>query len=196
MKKTSGQEGRDEIAERFSGTRRGAERRDYYPSELAALDAKLNRKSLTKEYFETLGEVYKEQGLLAAAGYEIASTWKHIINGLTNIFEPDTDNPEYVNSRRWPENSIGREKQKQAYRNIANRDEETREYLLRGKKKGLQGKAVATASIIGILGGIFFLSGNFTGNVIGSANQTSANFSGVILFVIGLVGAFAYFKRR
>lgn len=50
--------------------------------------------------------------------------------------------------------------------------------------------------IIGLVGGLFFLSSNLTGNVIGNLNQTSSNWIGGFLFLIGLVGAFAYFKRR
>jgi hypothetical protein len=68
-----------------------------------------------------------------------------------------------------------------------------------GKWKGGFGgyyrASTATMAIIGILGGIFFLSSNITGNVIG-LNQTSSNWIGIVLFIIGIIGAFAYFKRR
>jgi len=63
------------------------------------------------------------------------------------------------------------------------------------RKKGLEKIAITTA-IIGVFTGLFLLSSNITGNVIGSLNRTSTNWIGVILFVIGLVGAFAYFKKR
>ncbi len=61
------------------------------------------------------------------------------------------------------------------------------------KEGGLVG---ATTSIIGLSAGIFFLSSNITGNVIGNLTQTSSNIIGVILFVVGIVGAFFYFRRR
>lgn len=60
------------------------------------------------------------------------------------------------------------------------------------KKGGLEKAAVA---IIGLLGGVFFLSSNLTGNVIG-ASQTSLNWIGGVLFIMGLVGAFAYFRKK
>ena len=60
----------------------------------------------------------------------------------------------------------------------------------RGKRR------VGAVAIVLICGAMFFLSGNLTGNVIGSLNQTSSNWIGGVLFVVGLVGAFIYFKRR
>lgn len=60
------------------------------------------------------------------------------------------------------------------------------------KSSGLEG----TLAIIGLAGGIFFLSNNFTGNVIGSLNQTSSNIIGAVLFFVGILGAFFYFRRR
>jgi len=55
--------------------------------------------------------------------------------------------------------------------------------------------ASAVTALVGIVLSIFFLSSNITGNVIG-LNQISSNWIGGILFLIGLVGAFTYFKRR
>ena len=63
------------------------------------------------------------------------------------------------------------------------------------KRGGLWGVVTATTAVIGVIIGIFFLSSNITGNVIG-LNQTSSNWIGGVLFIIGLVGAFAYFRRR
>ena len=65
-----------------------------------------------------------------------------------------------------------------------------------GKKQALENKVALTTSIIGFLGATFFLSSNFTGNVIAnSANQTSSLIGGA-LFVIGVIGASAYFKVK
>lgn len=61
-------------------------------------------------------------------------------------------------------------------------------------KKNLEHLAGATTAIL-ILGSFFFLSSNLTGNVIGSLNQTSSNWIGAGLFLIGLIGAFVYFRR-
>jgi len=66
---------------------------------------------------------------------------------------------------------------------------------IRNKKDGGLEKTAATTSIIGILGGIFFLSSNITGNVIG-LNQSTGNILGVVLLCVGLVGSFFWFKNR
>ena len=56
-------------------------------------------------------------------------------------------------------------------------------------------KASGLTAIIGIFGGIFFFSDNITGNVIGS-NTSSSNIIGIILLLVGIVGAFFYFRNR
>lgn len=62
------------------------------------------------------------------------------------------------------------------------------------KKKGLEG-TIGIISIAGFLFSVLFFSG-ITGNVIGSLNQTSSNVIGAVLFLVGIAGAFLYFKRR
>jgi hypothetical protein len=79
---------------------------------------------------------------------------------------------------------------------IKERKEKREQYLLRGKKKSPLETAATTAAIVGFLGAIFFLSPNLTGNVIGSLNQTSSNWVGAVFFIVGLVGAFIYFRKR
>ena len=56
--------------------------------------------------------------------------------------------------------------------------------------------AFAILSGVGLIAGLFFLSGNLTGNVIGSLNKSSSNWIGGSLFVLGLVGAFCFLKRK
>lgn len=70
------------------------------------------------------------------------------------------------------------------------------ERAMQGKWHGLEGKVSAAAAITGIMGGIFFLSSNLTGNVVGNLNQSSSNFIGIGLFLVGLVGALYYFKKK
>lgn len=53
----------------------------------------------------------------------------------------------------------------------------------------------AITAIMGITLGLLFLSSNITGNVIGSGNG-SANLAGIALLIIGIIGAFVYFKRK
>lgn len=57
-------------------------------------------------------------------------------------------------------------------------------------------KASITTAIIGIFGALLLLSSNITGNSISNLNQTTSNWIGGILFIIGLAAAFVYFRRR
>lgn len=52
------------------------------------------------------------------------------------------------------------------------------------------------ASIILIVGSLFFLSFNLTGYSIADISITSLNYIGVILFIIGLITAFLYFRKK
>lgn len=70
------------------------------------------------------------------------------------------------------------------------------EKLRKGKwGKGLEGKLPAIIAISGLILSLFFLSSNFTGNVIG-LNQTASNWTGIILFLVGIISAVFYFKRK
>jgi hypothetical protein len=61
-------------------------------------------------------------------------------------------------------------------------------------KQFLEKRVGATVAILGLIGSILFLSSNLTGNVIGKS--TDSSIIGVILFLMGLAGAFFYFKRK
>ena len=56
------------------------------------------------------------------------------------------------------------------------------------------GRRDLSFSILGIIGGLFFLSSNITGNAIGSLSNSSASIIGATLFIIGL--SFGYFLLR
>jgi len=58
------------------------------------------------------------------------------------------------------------------------------------KSKRLEG----TLAIVSLIGSIFFLSNNITGNIVGSLNQTSSNIIGACLFFLGVMSALLYFK--
>ena len=60
-------------------------------------------------------------------------------------------------------------------------------------KKRKPSRLEGTFAILGLIGGIFFLSG-ITGNVVG--NSTINNSIGAGLFVLGLIGAVVYFKKK
>ena len=63
-------------------------------------------------------------------------------------------------------------------------------------KEGLEGKVSAFVGIMGLIGGIFFLSSNITGNVISNYNIPNYNIIGVILILIGILGVFVYFRKK
>ena len=63
-----------------------------------------------------------------------------------------------------------------------------------GRQNKLEQVISSIIAITGVLAGIFFLSSNITGNAIG-LSQTSSNWIGRTLFLIGLVGAFVYFRK-
>jgi len=65
----------------------------------------------------------------------------------------------------------------------------------RMKVGGLE-TATATASIVGLIGGIFFLQSNITGNAIANISQSSGNILGTILLVVGLVAGFFWTKKK
>ncbi len=64
------------------------------------------------------------------------------------------------------------------------------------KSLNLESKFLASISIAGFIGSIFFLSPNFNGNVVGNLAVNSSNVIGGILFIVGLIGALFYFKRK
>ena len=67
--------------------------------------------------------------------------------------------------------------------------------ILEKRQRGLEKTAIATA-IIGLVGGLFFLSSNITGNAIANVNVQNSSIIGAILLVVGLVAGFFYLKRK
>ena len=66
----------------------------------------------------------------------------------------------------------------------------------RRKVKGIESHVVAAIfSAIGVAG-LFFLSPNLTGNVIGNASINTSNVIGAVLFFVGIIGLFFTFKRN
>ncbi len=63
---------------------------------------------------------------------------------------------------------------------------------IRDSRKNLTGKLV---SVLALLGSIFFLSTNITGNVISGFAQNTTNAIGAGLFFLGIVVGFFYFKK-
>jgi len=67
---------------------------------------------------------------------------------------------------------------------------------LRKKKSDLTSRLSSVIAIAGVLGGLFFLSTNITGNAIANVSQSSGNILGAVLLVIGLVAGFFWVKKK
>ncbi|PIN89685.1 hypothetical protein COU57_05585 [Candidatus Pacearchaeota archaeon CG10_big_fil_rev_8_21_14_0_10_32_14] len=74
-------------------------------------------------------------------------------------------------------------------------DKNKKNRFLRRASKSLLDKLSATASVLSLLGSIFFLSSNITGNVVVGMNQTNSNFYGISFFVLGLLLAIYCLER-
>jgi hypothetical protein len=70
------------------------------------------------------------------------------------------------------------------------------EEMVQKEKADLEGKVGAFIGIGGLLISLVFLSPNFTGNVISSLSLKTSNLFGVLLFLIGITGAFFSFRKR
>jgi len=64
------------------------------------------------------------------------------------------------------------------------------------KVRGIESHVTAAVFLIIGAAGIFFLSPNLTGNVIGNNSINNSNLIGAILFFIGLIGLLFTFKRN
>jgi hypothetical protein len=64
------------------------------------------------------------------------------------------------------------------------------------RKIGLSKIILGFSSLISFILGIFFLSYNITGNVISEIDSKDSGLIGAVLFIIGFLGAFVFFKER
>lgn len=63
-------------------------------------------------------------------------------------------------------------------------------------KEDLTSRLSSIITIAGFVGGIFFLSNNITGNVVGNMTNSTSNFLGAGLLIIGLVAGFFWVKQK
>jgi hypothetical protein len=67
---------------------------------------------------------------------------------------------------------------------------------LEKKKKDLEEKLSAIIAIGGLGLGLFYLGSSVTGNAIGSLSRSSNSWIGIVLFLVGIVGAVFYFRSK
>lgn len=160
------------------------------------------KNSITKRYVKTLGDVYKTEGLLPAIVYELKSTGYSLGKKFANSFdiEPDEFKHEPIKSRTFPYTFKGK-----AYSNVSwshwnkrtkKRIKQREDYLLRKEKKDLGSKVSSVVALLGVIGGLFFLSPNLTGNVVANASQTTSSWIGGVLLLIGLVGVYVFVRNK
>ncbi|MBU0894727.1 MAG: hypothetical protein KKF48_00490 [Nanoarchaeota archaeon] len=73
---------------------------------------------------------------------------------------------------------------------------EAKDAIERGSKGGLTSKLSLIMVFFGFLVSIFFLSSNFTGNIIGNLSNSGSNYLGIVSLVIGLVGVYLWKKKQ
>jgi len=65
----------------------------------------------------------------------------------------------------------------------------------RNKGSVFESKLSSIIAIVGIVSGVFFLSPNLTGNVVGNLNESSSNLLGVGLLILGIIAGLFYLKK-
>ena len=63
------------------------------------------------------------------------------------------------------------------------------------KKQEAVKSTIAVLGVAGIIAGLFFLSPNLTGNVIGNLTNSTSNYTGIILIALGVLGVYFYKKK-
>ena len=167
--------------------------------EVDARFANMPEKQVREEYLQTLGEVYKEKGILAGVGYELKSIGYSLGKMFGNV--PDqaivtNDNHKYE-SYSYPDiptQTRGYADWASSKRAIERRKAERKAFVLRGSK-GLEA-TTAAASILGLVGGAFFLSANMTGNAIADYSTETVSYVGIFLFVIAVIFAFLWLSLK
>lgn len=122
------------------------------------------------------------------------------LNTLINVTEDTKNLPENIRERYL--DAIENRATRIAYHNRGRLNYDVAASVIekvdmtRGKSKGLERTALGIVAIVGVFSGLFFLSSTITGNVIGSLNTSTSNIIGAVLILVGLVGAFLYFRRK
>jgi hypothetical protein len=102
----------------------------------------------------------------------------------------------YISSSEKEEIS-DRYKEKSEPKNYVNKTTEIKDSLEKVAETETQEKAPAAAlAIVGILGGIYTLSPNLTGNAVSDMGLTTTNIFGVIILILGFVGLYLLFRKK
>lgn len=119
--------------------------------------------------------------LQASGGKESYPRDMSFIDRLENIIRPNKKDYESARRRMHYDSS----------RTYETREENNRYH----KYNGLAQEFSMAISLCGLIGGLFFLSPNVTGNVIANMTNSTTNSTGMILILIGLVAGFFWIKK-
>ena len=125
--------------------------------------------------------------------------------GKVGIKEKEVDLMDYKNKRGLAQSAKSRkiilpafnefaQKYGLKYRYVSAKDFSFDESSARFEKETLEGKVEAVVAITCLAISLIFLTSNITGNIIGSS--TTSNILGVILLLVGIVGAFFWLKKK
>ncbi len=139
-------------------------------------------------------------GLAKADYYAKSRKYDNAFSVLYGVLKDTKELPENLRDKYFDaiENRIVRtsyrsEDKKPNALAISTMDEISR---MRVGKRRLEDTVSQIATFVGIIGGIFFLSSNITGNIIGNSEILASNFLGIILFFIGITGLVSWMKNK
>lgn len=140
------------------------------------------------------GNFLREQNLWGAADQMYKSAGD--LNAVAKLWDYVATIQGEVNGREMTDDvrRAAYERAAKAYMALGKEEEAKERYARAGKKAGGLEKISSTAAIIGILGGIFFLSNNLTGNVIADLSAKTTSLLGAGLLILGLVAGFFWVK--
>ncbi|RLG15916.1 hypothetical protein DRN69_02285 [Candidatus Pacearchaeota archaeon] len=144
----------------------------------------MNKKNLKK-----LAEDFKRKAKVAAERSYIKTRFSGYVQP-EEVAKWDQKAYKYFNLAGDYYSKIGKKREaKECY-------EQAKKYSVFGRGVGGLEKLSASLSIISLLGALFFVSVNLTGNTILGLKAENSFLAGVCLFVFGLVFAFFYFRQK
>lgn len=168
---------------------------------------KMNEREATKQYLQTLAQIKREEGVVAATGYELKSSLYSLGKRLANFFDAaltppdkyvsDAENARMLKSTVAPPGGRFLSQDYPAWeKRVKDRPAERKAFILRARKTSHLETTAATMAIIGIIGAIFFFSTSMTGNVIGNLTNSGEKIIGSIFVLVALVGAFFWMRSK
>ncbi len=148
------------------------------------------RAKIAGKLFSKAGNDYLNAGKYSEARIAYMSAIETYSGG-----EPEQDNPTEAQFRKYCA-SKGQEAEKLQRKKESKLNEMLEDgHFLAHSSNALRRPIEFSIAIIGIITGIFFLSSNLTGNVIGNLNHINTNIIGVVLFFVGVLGALFWIRR-